>query len=102
MKHLLFTLVVIALAGAPSRVGASCRSFGTQLDCAFGNGRLSIGTQTAAAPRHAGTLAVQPLHGESGLFDSRLAGGWPLRVELQNVGADRGLCWTFGDETYCH
>jgi hypothetical protein len=35
-------------------------------------------------------------------LDERPVTNWPLRLELQNVGTDPGLCWKFGDETYCH
>ena len=102
MKQTLRTLVALGLVCATPGAWASCRSFGTQLDCTLGTGQLVIGTQTAAEPSGGRTLPALPLRGGDGLFEDRPSGSWPLRLELQNVGTDPGLCWRFGDETYCH
>jgi hypothetical protein len=102
MKRLACTLVALGLVAAAPRAWASCRWFGTQLECELGDRQLLIGTQAAADPRYVGAFRAQPLHGGDGLFDERLVTRWPLRMELQNVGTDPGLCWRFGDETYCH
>ncbi len=103
MKRFLCTLVALGLLGASPRAWASCRWFGTQLECEFGGRQLSIGTQTAAEPSYVGALRAQPLDGGDALFDERLpVTSWPLRLEFQNVGTDPGLCWKFGNETYCH
>ena len=96
MKRMLGTLVVLGLVGASPGAWASCRSSGTQLDCTLGGRQVLIGTQTAAEPNHGPAL---PLQGGN-LFDDRPAGSW--RLEVQNVGTDPGLCWRFGEETYCH
>jgi len=102
MKRILCTLVALGLVGAAPCARASCRWFGTQLECELGGRQLLIGTQTAAEPSHVGGLPALPLHGGDSLFDERPLVSWPLRLELQNVGTDPGLCWRFGDETYCH
>jgi len=101
MKRLLFGLVVLGLVGASPRAWASCRPFGTQLHCTLGGGEMVIGTQTTADDR-LGALPALPLHGGDGLFDAHPVIGWPLRVELQNVGSEPALCRRFGDETYCY
>jgi len=101
MKRILCALVAVGLVCASPSAWASCRSSGTQLDCTLGSGQVLVGTQTAAAPGH-GRMPALPLQAGDGLFDERPAGSWPLRLELQNVGTDPGLCWRFGEETYCH
>ena len=102
MKRLICTLVAVGLVGASPRVWASCRAFGSQLHCTLGRAHLLIGTQVAAEPSHVGALPALPVHGGGGLFDEPPVTSWPLRLELQSVGTDPGLCWRFGDETYCH
>ena len=61
---------------------------------------LCIGTQTAAESSYVGAFRAQPLNGGDALFDERPVTSWPLRLEFQKT--DPGLCWKFGDETYCH
>ena len=102
MKRLLCTLVVLGLICASPHAWASCRWFGTQLDCTLGSHQLVVGTQVAAEPRHAGALRALPLDGGDDLFDARPVISGPLRLELQDIGTDPALCWRFGDETYCH
>ena len=102
MKRILCTLVALGLVGASPPAGASCRWFGTQLECEFRGRQLLIGTQAAAEPSYVGAFRAQSLQGGDGLFDERPVTSWPLRLELQNVGTDPGLCWKFGDEIYCH
>jgi hypothetical protein len=102
MKRFLCTLVALGLLGVSPRAWASCRWFGTQLECELGGRPLLIGTQAAAEPSYARAFRAQPLHGGGGLFDERPASSRPFRLELQNVGTDPGLCWRFGNETYCH
>ena len=99
MKPMIVTFV-IALATA-STARASCRELGTQVHCTLGAGDLVLGTQTASEPA-VGALPLFALQGTSEPVDRRPAFSPPFRVELQNVGADPGLCWRFGDETYCH
>ena len=55
----------------------------------------------ASEPSYVGTVRAQPFSGGTDLLDENRVAG-PLRLELQNVGTDAGLCWKFGDETYCH
>ena len=103
MKRFLFTVVALGLAGISAPAWASCRWFGTQMDCELGNGQLLIGTQAEAEPSHAAAaFRAQSLLGGDGLFEERPTADRPLRLELQNVGTDAALCWRFGDETYCH
>ena len=102
MKRILCTLVVLGLVCGAPHAWASCRPFGTQLRCTLGSGLLLIGTQTAPETRRSRMLPVLSLQAADGLFDDRPVGSWPLRLELQNVGTDPGLCWRFGEETYCH
>ena len=102
MKRFLFTLVALGLIGASPCAWASCRWFGTQLECDLGARQVAVGTQTAAEPSSVRAFRPQRLDGGGGLFDERPVTNWPLRLELQNVGTDPGLCWKFGDETYCH
>jgi hypothetical protein len=102
MKRILCALVALGLACASPSAWASCRSSGTQLDCTLGRGQVLIGTQTAAEPSRGRRVPALPLQGSDTLFDDRPATSWPLRLELQNVGTDPGLCWRFGEETYCH
>jgi hypothetical protein len=102
MNRCLWTLVALGLVGPLPYARAACHPFGTQVHCALGRGDLVIGTQTAAEPRHAGMPGSLFLGGGSGPIGRRRADGAPFRLELQNVGTDPGLCWRFGDETYCH
>ena len=107
MKRLLLVLMTLGLLGAvPQAASASCRWFGTQLECTIGGSQLLIGTQAAAEPAYARAVRPQPLQGSDGLLDYRAAPEWALRLDLQNFGMDRpadsGLCRTFGDKTYCY
>ena len=101
MKRFLCSLVALGLLSASPRAWASCRWFGTQFECELAGRQLAIGTQVASEPSRVGAVRAQPFSGGTDLLDDgRVAG--PLRLELQNVGTDAGLCWKFGDETYCH
>jgi hypothetical protein len=96
------TLLVLAALAAAAPASAACRAFGTQIECDLGNGRIALGTQTAAEPGYAGSIRPQPFHGSSELLAERPALGRPLQLDLQNVGADPRLCRRIGNETYCY
>ena len=100
MRPLLPGLIAFGLLCAATRAPAACRWFGTQLECDLGGNQLVIGTQTAANPDYATPVRPQPFGG--GLFDGRAIPDRPLRLELQDVGTDPGLCRKFGNETYCY
>lgn len=102
MKGFPNTLLVLALVAVSPSARASCRWLGTQVDCTLGSHQLLIGTQVAAESSHAGATRALPLNGGDGLFDDRAASNSPILLELQNIGKDPGLCWRFGNETYCH
>ncbi len=102
MKRLLSALMAFGLLGAATAAPAACHWFGTQLECDLGGRQLLIGTQTAADPSDATGLRPQPFSGLDGLFGGRAVSEWPLRLEIQNVGTDPGLCRKFGNETYCY
>ena len=100
MTRFLLALMALGLFGATPQASAACRWFGTQLECDLGGNQLVIGTQTAANPGYATPVRPQPFG--SGLFDGRAIPNRPLRLELQDVGTDPGLCRKFGNETYCY
>lgn len=102
MSRFLSALVVVGVVGAASQSPAACRWFGTQLECALGGSQVSIGTQTAHEPAYAGTFQPERLHGRGVLFDGLALPTWPLRLEIQNIGSDAGLCRKLGNETYCY
>src|SRR6059058_852318 len=80
---------------------AICSRSGTQIACDIGGTQLSIGTQRMAEPACGkAALPLQPLQGCAELLDDHAAPEWPLRLEIQNVGVDPGLCRKLGNETY--
>ena len=95
-------LLALGLLSAATNAPAACQWFGTQLVCALGGSELSMGTQTAVEPIYA--TAFQPLafNVSPGLPNNGTLLGWPFRVEIQNIGADPGLCRKVGNETYCY
>jgi hypothetical protein len=102
MKRFLSTLVVFGLLSVTTNASAACRRLGTQLECELGGRQVLIGTQAAAEPSYAQVFRPHQLNGNDGLFDDHPVPDGPLRLELQNVGVDPGLCWKLGNETYCH
>jgi hypothetical protein len=100
MKSLFTMLGVLALLGTATHTSAACRRFGTQLECDLGDRELVIGTQVEAQPGYARAFHPNLLTSGTDVFDDRAAA--PLRLELQNVGTDPGLCWKLGNETHCH
>ncbi len=103
MTRFLFTLLMaVGLFGAAPQASAACRWFGTQLECDLSGGQLVLGTQTAAEPAYARTLQPQGLQGSDALLGDRVVPEFPLRLELQSIGRDPGLCRMFGNETYCY
>jgi hypothetical protein len=104
-RFLLALLMALGLLGAAPRDSAACRWFGTQLECPVGGSQLLIGTQAAAEAPSVNSLRPHGLQGNDGLselLDDRVVPEWPVRLELQNVGVDPGLCRKFGNETYCY
>ncbi len=102
MTRLVPALIVLGLLSAATQSSAACRWFGTQLECELGGSQLSFGTQAADEPAYARAFRPQPFHGNVGVLDGRVASGWPLRLEIQDVGTDPRLCRKLGNETYCH
>ena len=102
MTRLRLVLAVAGLLCLATQALASCGWFGTQLECDLGRGQLlSIGTQRAE-PACDMVLGAFPLQGCAGLPGDREVRGRTLRFEVQNVGADPGLCRRIGNETYCY
>lgn len=103
MKRVQVALLMAAgLLGLATQVSAACGRFGTQLECDLGRNRLlSIGTQRAE-PSCAPVLGALPLQGCEGLPADGAVPGRTVHLELQNVGADPGLCRKIGNETYCY
>ena len=102
MARRVLCLIAFGMLAGPVRAGAACHWFGTQLDCAVGDGRVVIGTQAAGDPTHATSwLRPQPFHGGGGFLDGR-ASPTPWRIELQGVGTDPSLCRRIGNESYCY
>ena len=99
-----FRLAVTAagLLVLATQARAACGWFGTQLECDVGRGQLSLGTQRAAEPACSPAFASLSLvQGCEGVADDVVPAG-RFRIELQNVGADPGLCRQIGNETYCY
>ena len=101
MKRFLPVLVAFGLLGATTNASAACHRLGTQLECDLGGREVVIGTQATAEPRYAQIFRPHLLNGGSGVLDEHPVPDGPLRLELQNVGVDPGLCWKLGNETYC-
>jgi len=99
MKRFLLTLGLLGLA---TQAPAACRWLGTQVECDLGKGQLMIGTQRLPEPTCARAFGPQLLEGCDRLLNDRALAEWPLRLELQSVGADPGLCRKLGNEMYCY
>jgi hypothetical protein len=95
-------LIMVGMLAAASGASAACRWFGTQLECDVGASRVLIGTQTAEEPTHARPFPILPFRGERGLPDRYAASRFPLEIDLQDYGADPGLCRKIGNEIYCY
>jgi hypothetical protein len=102
MTRLLLALMALGLFGGTPQASAACQKFGTQLECNFGESQVLIGTQEVTEPAYAGALRPPSLVQRSDALDARTAPGWPIRLDLQNVAADPGLCEKWGNETYCY
>src|SRR5213593_2450671 len=99
MTRFLFALLALGLFGATPEASAACQWFGTQLECDLGGSQVRIGTQEVTEPAYAGALQPQPfLQRSDGLVDARGVPERPLRLELQNIGVDPGLCQKWGNE----
>ena len=101
MTRLLVLIMVGVLAAAP-RASAACLWFGTQLECDVGARRLVIGTQAAEEPTYARSFPIRSFHGDSGVPNDHAASRRPFEIELQDFGAEPGLCRQIGNETYCY
>jgi hypothetical protein len=99
MRFLLALMALGLLCVAPQ--ASACQWFGTQLECDLGGRQLLIGTQAVAAPAYAGAFRPQRLQGNDGLLDRGVHTS-PLRLDVQNVGGNPGLCHKFGNEIYCY
>jgi hypothetical protein len=102
MKRFLLALMVLGLFGATPQASGACRWFGTQLECDFGGSQVLLGTQGVAEPTYARALRPQSLLQGSDVLDARAVPERPLRLDLQNVGADPRACQKWGNETYCN
>ena len=102
MKRFLFALMALGLFGATPQALGACRWFGTQLECDVGRSQVLIGTQGVPEPTYSRVLRPQSLLQGSDVLDARAAPERPLRLDLQNVGADPGGCHKWGNETYCN
>jgi hypothetical protein len=100
LSRLVLTLLGVLIAGGPA--SATCRWFGTQIECGLGGSRVVIGTQTAVEPSYARSFRPRPFHGGGGLPDDGAAPAPPFRLQLQDVGVDPRLCRRIGNETYCY
>jgi len=102
MKRFLIALMALGLLGLATQAPAACRRFGTQVECDLGRSQVIIGTQRSPEPTCARAFGPQLLQGCDGLLDDRVLAEWPLRLDLQNVGSDPGLCRKLGNEIYCY
>jgi hypothetical protein len=102
MMRFLPALAMFALLGAATNARASCRWFGTQLECPLPSSQLLLGTQVAPEPSYVGGFRPLGLQGSADILNHRAAPKWPFAFELQNIGADPSLCRKFGNETYCY
>ena len=95
MASHVFLLTTLCVLITASPVSASCRWFGTQLECDLGVNRVIVGTQ-ASQPQ------TRPRHGATGAVDDGIARRLPLALELQNLDVDPSLCRTVENETDCY
>jgi hypothetical protein len=102
MTRLHILMMAGVLAAAP-RVSEACRWFGTQLECEFGGNPVVVGSQAADEPTYAKSFPMHLFHGNVGFQDGGgTRSGRPFEIQLQDVGADPGLCRRIGNETYCY
>ena len=102
MKRFLPVLALFGLLSVTTHASAACRRLGTQLECDLRGRQVLIGTQAEAEPGYAQIFRPHLFNRSNDLFDDHSVPDGPLRLEFQNVGADPGLCWKLGNETYCH
>ncbi|TMA96003.1 MAG: hypothetical protein E6J70_16350 [Deltaproteobacteria bacterium] len=103
MMRLRLASMALGLLAFATHAPAICSRSGTQIACDIGGTQLSIGTQRMAEPTCAkAALPLQRLQGCDDLLDDHAAPEWPVRLEIQNIGADPGLCRRLGNETYCY
>jgi len=103
MMQLRLAPMALGLLAFATHAPAICSRSGTQIACDIGGTQLSIGTQRMAEPTCAkAALPLQRLQGCDDLLDDHAAPEWPVRLEIQNIGADPGLCRRLGNETYCY
>jgi len=102
MSRQVFAVVLTLGFACASTEALACHWFGTQLECALGRSELVLGTQTETEPTDARSVRPLPFQGGGRTADRHTVHAPPLRIELQNVGADPSLCRRFGDETYCY
>ena len=101
MTRLPVLIIAVVLTATPRESGA-CRWFGTQLECNVGGSRVVIGTQAAAGRSYARSFPAHSFRAEDGFPVDHPPLRQPFAIELQDVGADPGLCRKIGNETYCH
>ena len=101
MTWLRVLIVAVVLTATP-RESAGCRWFGTQLECDVGGSRVVIGTQAAQERSYARSFPTHSFRADDGFPVEHPAPRQPFAIELQDVGADPGLCRKIGNETYCH
>src|SRR2546428_9314610 len=103
MMQLRLAPMALGLLAFATHAPAICSRSGTQIACDVGGTLLSIGTQRMAEPICAkAALPLQRLQGCDDLLDDHAAPEWPVRLEIQNIGVDPGLCRRLGNETYCY
>ena len=88
MTRLSVLIMVGVLAAAP-RASAACRWFGTQVECDLWGSRVR-------------SFPIRSFHGDSGVPNDHAASRRPFEIELQDFGAEPGLCRKIGNETYCY
>jgi len=100
-RYLFAVVLTLGVAGAATDASA-CRWFGTQFECGLGKSEVVLGTQTEAEPTYSRSFHPSHFQGVWHTTDDRTAYAPPVRIELQNIGADPSLCRRFGNETYCY
>jgi len=98
----LLVLLIVGVLAAASSASASCRWFGTQLECDVGANRVVIGTQAADQPTYASSFPIRSFYGDRGLPGDHAASRRPFEIEIQDFAADPSLCRSIGNETYCY
>ncbi len=102
MSRLVFSLALLTLLLTPSRAGAACRWYGTQLACDTNGRPVWVGTQIAPDPTWSrSTPRPQSLTAMRD-FGSSSSAASGMRIELQNFGGDATVCRMIGGERYCY